>query len=315
MLTEIENPISNSEKESLTTDKKCSHNKINYFQDKIIESSNNLNSSSDIQVNPINFEIDNNQLIQDKENDPMYIVKELSNRNIVLGMWKNILVYQKADEYELINKLIIGTYNFSIIELSPNVIISSQSQKKTLTIHDLNDYNIYQIKNIESNENNNIICKYNNKNEIVFVAYDKGMQIVSVIKKCLIKKIELGEIISGLCPMITHLDMGNGKIETVFGLICGAKRKIYGENVNYAYSLLQMGFNLNDKGKGEIDIEKEIEYKEISRKDRVHYYDVNNLKNSIFLKNNDTLTIKDDKNEQWIFSAGNEDKLLKIWKF
>ena len=78
---------------------------------------------------------------------------------------------------------------------------------------------------------------------------------------------------------------------------------------------MQIGFNLNDKDKGEIDIEKDIEYKRISVKDRVHYYDVNNLKNSLFLKNNETLTIKDHKNEQWIFSAGNEDKLLKIWKF
>ena len=256
------------------------------------------------------------QLIQDKENDPMYIVKELSNHNIVIGMWKNILVYQKADEYELINKLIIGTYNFSIIELSPNVIISSQSQKKTLTIHDLNDYNLYQIKNIESNENNNIICKYNNKNEIVFVAYDKGIQIVSVIKKCLIKKIELGEIISGLCPMITHLDMGNGKIETVFGLICGAKRKIYGENVNYAYSLLQLGFNLNNQDKGVIDDKdnKEINYKIISRKDRIHYYDITNIKNSIICKNKNTLKIYENEDEQWIFSIGNEDKNFKIWK-
>ena len=87
MLTEIENPISNSEKESLTTDKKCSHNKINYFQDKIIESSNNLNSSSDIQVNPINFEIDNNQLIQDKEDEK--IKQQFQELNILIENKKN----------------------------------------------------------------------------------------------------------------------------------------------------------------------------------------------------------------------------------
>ena len=156
------------------------------------------------------------------------------------------------------------------------------------------------INNIESNENNNIICKYNNKNEIVLVAYNEGISIVSIIKRCLIKKIVLKEIISGLCPIMMDSDVGGSKTEKIFGILCGAKRKIYGENVNYAYSLLQIGFNLNDKDKGEIDINKSIEYKEISRKDRVHFYDVNNLKNSMFLKNNDTLTIKDDKNEQFI---------------
>jgi WD40 repeat protein len=254
------------------------------------------------------------QKMEDKNQDPLYTIKQLENEDLAVGCWKNILIYQKADKFELINKIYVNEYTFSILELTPNVIITSHTESKSLTIHDLNNYENDVIKDIESNENNNIICKYNNKNEIVLVAYDKGINIVSIVKKCLIKKIVLNEIISGLCPIMMDADVG-GKNEKIWGVLCGAKRKIYGENVNYAYSLLQIGFNLNNKGKGEIDIEKEIEYKEISRKDRVHYYDVNNLKNSIFLKNNDTLTIKDDKNEQWIFSAGNEDKLLKIWKF
>jgi WD40 repeat protein len=254
------------------------------------------------------------QKMEDKNQDPLYTIKQLENEDLAVGCWKNILIYQKADKFELINKIYVNEYTFSILELTPNVIVTSHTESKSLTIHDLNNYENDVIKDIESNENNNIICKYNNKNEIVLVAYDKGINIVSIVKKCLIKKIVLNEIISGLCPIMMDSDVG-GRNEKIWGVLCGAKRKIYGENVNYAYSLLQMGFNLNDKGKGEIDIEKEIEYKEISRKDRVHYYDVNNLKNSIFLKNNDTLTIKDDKNEQWIFSAGNEDKLLKIWKF
>ena len=254
------------------------------------------------------------QKMEDKNQDPLYTIKQLENEDLAVGCWKNILIYQKADKFELINKIYVNEYTFSILELNPNVIVTSHTESKSLTIHDLNNYENDVIKDIESNENNNIICKYNNKNEIVLVAYDKGINIVSIVKKCLIKKIVLNEIISGLCPIMMDSDIG-GKTEKIFGVLCGAKRKIYGENVNYAYSLLQIGFNLNDKDKGEIDIEKEIEYKRISVKDRVHYYDVNNLKNSIFLKNNDTLTIKDDKNEQWIFSAGNEDKLLKIWKF
>ena len=256
------------------------------------------------------------QIIYEKNDDPIYTIKELINHNLVLGCWKNILIYQKSNEYEYINKLIINDYCFCVLELSPNEIISSHSETKTLTIHNLNTYEIDTINNIESNENNNIICKYNNQNEIVFVAYDKGINIVSIINKCLIQKIELGEIISGLSPMVIHLDTGNGRIENIFGLLCGAKRKVYGEKVNYAYSLLQLGFNINDKDVGVINARenKNIEYKIISRKDRIHYYDITNIINSIFCRNNDTLKINENKEEQWIFSSGNEDKRLNIWK-
>ena len=256
------------------------------------------------------------QRIEEKNQDPIYTMKELTNENFVLGCWKNILVYQKADEYELINKIFIGDYTFSIIELSPNEIISSHTETKTLTVHNFNNYDTYTINNIESNENNNIICKYNNKNDIIFVAYNNGVNIVSIINKCLLKKIELNEIISGLCPMEMTLSTGDGKTKKIFGLICGAKRQIYGENVNFAYSFLQMGFNINKVDKGEINAkdDKDIKFEIISRKDRIHYYDVNNIINTIFCKNNDTLKINENKNEQWIFSSGNEDKKLRIWK-
>ena len=97
----------------------------------------------------------------------------------------------------------------------------------------------------------------------------------------------------------------------------GAKRKIFGEKVNYAYSMLQIGFNLNEKDEGILtdDDKKDIEYKIISRKDRIHYYDITNLQNSLWGKNKDSLKILENKDEQWIFSSGNEDKLIKIWKF
>ena len=256
------------------------------------------------------------QKIEEQNQDPIYTMKELDNESLILGCWKNLLLFQKANEYELLNKIPIGDYTFSVLELSPNVVVCSHSETKTLSVHDFNEYEDYSIQNIESNENNNIICKYNNKNEIVFVGYDKGVSIVSIINKCLIKKIELGEIISGLCPMGVMLDLGDGRTKKVFGLLCGAKRKIYGEKVNFAYSLLQLGFNMNNEDKGEINStdNKDIEYTIISRKDRVHYYDVTNLQNSIFSCNNNSLKINENKNDQWFFSSGNEDKLLKIWK-
>ena len=256
------------------------------------------------------------QRIEEKNQDPIYIIKELTNENFVLGCWRNILVYQKANEYELINKIFIGDYTFSILELSPNEIISNHTEIKALTVHNLNNYDTYTINNIESNENNNIICKYDNKNDIVFVAYNKGINIVSIINKCLIKKIDIKEEITGLCPMEMTLYIGDDKTKNIFGLLCGAKRKIYGENVNFAFSLLQIGFNINNKDKGEINVKdnKDIKIEIISRKDRIHYYDIVDIQNSIFSKNNNTLKINENKNEQWIFSTGKEDKKLRIWK-
>ena len=255
------------------------------------------------------------QKINEQNQDPIYTMKELINEGLILGCWKNILLFQKANEYQLINKLFMGDYTFSIIELSPNVIVASHSETKTLTVYDLNEYDKYTIEGVESNENNNIICKYNNENDIIFVAYDKGINIVSITKKCLIKKIELNEIISSLCPMELMLDTGDGKTKKVFGLLCGAKRNVYGEKVNFAYSFLQIGFNINNEDKGEINsTDKDIEYKIISRKDRIHYYDVTNIYNSLFNINNNSLKINENKNDQWIFSSGSEDKLLKIWK-
>ena len=261
--------------------------------------------------------IDNYKLLQQiNEIDPIYVIKELKNKSLVLGCWRNMLVYQKVDKYELMTKLFLEDHTFSILELSPNEIISSHTQTKTLTFHNLNKYKAFTINNIESNENNNIICKYNNKNEIVFVGYNKGINIVSIIYKCLIQKIEIWDIITSLSPMMFHLDFGDGKKEQVFGLLCGVKKKIYFSKTNYIYNLLQIGFNLNYKDRGIIDSKsnKKIDCQKISIKEKIHFYDINMIENSIFCKNNDSLKININKKVQWIFTSGNEDKTLKIWK-
>ena len=254
------------------------------------------------------------QIIKEMKDDPIYIIKELENKNLVLGCWKNILVYQKAEEYELINKIKIDEYTFSILEISPNEIIASHSDSKTLTGHNFNNYKFYKIENVESNENNNIICKYNNKKDIIFVGFNKGINIVSIEKKILLNKIEINEIISSLCPIEMNIKIGNEN-KKIWGLMLGAKRKVFGEKVNYAYSMIQIGFNLNEINEGIINDDKNIKMEIISKKDRIHYYDITNLQNSIWNKNKDTLNIIENKDEQWIFSSGNEDKLIKIWKF
>ena len=255
------------------------------------------------------------QKIEERDRNPIYIIKELVNKNLVLGCWRNILVYQKANTYELINKIIIDDYTFALLELSPNEIFSAHSNSKTLTIHNLNNYEIDLFENIESNENNNILCKYNNQNDIVFVAYNTGINIVSIIKKCLIQKILIFNPITGLCPMMFNYDIGNGKKEKFFGLLCGEKEKISGQRVNYTYNLVQIGFNLNGKDRGIIDNkDKNVFYETISKKQLIHYYDITNIQNSLFCKNNNTLKISKNKEEQFIFTSGYEDKTINIWK-
>ena len=80
------------------------------------------------------------------------------------------------------------------------------------------------------------------------------------------------------------------------------------ENADYAAAK-------NEQGEIDIENNKDIKYEFISRKDRIHYYDITNLQNSLWEKNKDSLKILENKDEQWIFSSGNEDKLIKIWKF
>ena len=58
----------------------------------------------------------------------------------------------------------------------------------------------------------------------------------------LVKNIVLNEIISSLCPIEMNVDIGDGN-KKIWGLMLGAKRKIFGEKVNFAYSMLQVGFN------------------------------------------------------------------------
>ena len=100
---------------------------------------------------------------------------------------------------------------------------------------------------MESNENPNIICKYYNRNDIVFVAYNKGINIVSIINKSIIANIKTYEMITCLCPFITHLNYNKN---IIFCLLWGIKKKVYNKNVNYNYNFVQLGFsNINSNKK------------------------------------------------------------------
>ena len=238
--------------------------------------------------------------------EPFYIIKEFSNGELIIGGWEYILFFVKVpsiNKYELINKIFIKDRTFSLIELSIGEIIASQCYSKSLTIYNLNEYEINIIENVESNENPNIICKYNNRNDIVFVAYNKGINIVSIINKSIIANIKTYEMITCLCPFITHLNYNKN---IIFCLLCGIKKKVYNQNVNYNYNFVQLGFNnINSNNKNQ---KKEIIiYKE---KNKVHFHEIRAIENILFSNNN---IINISKEEQLIISMGNEDKKLIIW--
>jgi len=270
------------------------------------------------------------------EDEPFYIIKELTKNELIIGGWNHLIIFAilpHTDKYELINKVFIEDRTFSLIELSCGEIISSQCYSKTLKI-----YNIYEgkteiINNIESNENPHIICKYNNKNEIVLVAYDKGINIVSVLDKCLIKNIAFKDIVSSICSLSTFIYKQKGEngedFKEIFSLLVGTKKRVYNKNVNYIYNIKHIGFNISNKNnKGEIIYNTKIKEKNeikielISEKEAVHFNEIKQInvieRNIIFNdKNKEEDKDKDKtqkKNNKIIISMGSEDKSLIFWE-
>ena len=291
--------------------------------------------------NKQNEENDINQ-IQDKKNysiiqkidlkdEPFYIIKELSKGELIIGGWNHLLIFAilpYSDKYELINKLFIKDRTFSLIELSVGEIIPSQCYSKTLTIYNIYECETKIINNIESNENPNIICKYNEKNEIVLVAHDKGINIVSITDKCLIKNIKLKDIASSLCPLNIFIYTKKGKDDKeIFTLLVGTKKRVFGRNVNYIYNIMHIGFNfLSKNNKGEIiystETKEKIENKAyfISQKEAVHFNEIkqiNVIKRNIIFNDKDNDNNKDEvqkKENKIIISMGSEDKRLIFWE-
>ena len=289
--------------------------------------------------NKQNEENDINQ-IQDKKNysiiqkidlkdEPFYIIKELAKGELIIGGWNHLLIFAilpYSDKYELINKVFIEDRTFSLIELSVGEIISSQCYSKTLTIYNIYECETSIINNIESNENPNIICKYNDKNDIVFVAHDKGINIVSVTDKCLIKNIVFEDIISSLCPLNINSKTEKTKDDKeIFTLLVGTKKRVIGRKVNYIYNIIHIGFNFSNKSnKGEIiyntKIKENSENKEyiISEKKEVHFNEIKQInvinRNIIFSDKDIGKDKTQNKENKIIISMGSEDRRLIFWE-
>ena len=296
--------------------------KLSYDDDNKQNEENDINQIQDKQ---------NYSIIQkiDLKDEPFYIIKELAKGELIIGGWNHLLIFAilpYSDKYELINKVFIEDRTFSLIELSVGEIISSQCYSKTLTLYNIYECEIKIINNIESNENPNIICKYNDKNDIVFVAHDKGINIVSVTDKCLIKNIVFEDIISSLCPLNINSKTEKTKDDKeIFTLLVGTKKRVIGRKVNYIYNIIHIGFNFSNKSnKGEIIYntknKENSENKEylISEKKEVHFNEIkqiNVIKRNIIFSDKDIDKDKtQNKENKIIISMGSEDRRLIFWE-
>ena len=296
--------------------------KLSYDDDNKQNEENDINQIQDKQ---------NYSIIQkiDLKDEPFYIIKELAKGELIIGGWNHLLIFAilpYSDKYELINKVFIEDRTFSLIELSVGEIISSQCYSKTLTIYNIYECEIKIINNIESNENPNIICKYNDKNDIVFVAHDKGINIVSVTDKCLIKNIVFEDIISSLCPLNINSKTEKTKDDKeIFTLLVGTKKRVIGRKVNYIYNIIHIGFNFSNKSnKGEIiyntKIKENSENKEyiISEKKEVHFNEIKQInvinRNIIFSDKDIGKDKTQNKENKIIISMGSEDRRLIFWE-
>ena len=143
------------------------------------------------------------------------------------------------------------------------------------------------------------------KIQILFVNIIIEM-IQYLLHKSIIANIKIYEVITCLCPFITHLNNNKNENE-IYCLLCGIKKKVYNQNVNYNYNFVQLGFsNINSNNKN-----KKIETIIYEEKNKVHFHEIRAIENILF-SNNNILNIS--KQEQLIISMGNEDKKLKIWE-
>ena len=278
------------------------------------------------------------QKIEHNNNDPIYTVIELKNGDIAIGCWKEIIIYNlNNDIYEEKKRYYFDTYCFSILEIEPNIISVTNYDKNTLFIinlnkcndkniavydnltknylnnKNLNDKGIVKIDNIKSGEysNNQIYLKDKN---LLFISDahkdgDGGLNIIDVKNNKLLKHIKTEYSINSLSIINNYK-----KDDSIFEILCGTQKRIYGEKVNFKFDIVQFKLDLKN-----ID---DIKYNVISQLDKVHYYKIIKIQNSLYSENNNNLIFnknnkdnKDNKNNknQIIFSIGSEDKSLKIF--
>lgn len=300
---------------------------------KVIKLSNNkialVSEDGTLKIYKIDYnlkKVDLLQKIEHNNSDPIYTVIELKNGNIAIGCWKEIIIYNlNNDIYEEKKRYFFDTYCFSILEIKPNIISVTNCDTKKIfmvdlnkcndkiininelnTLEELNNKGIKKIDNIKSDEisNNQVYLKDKN---LLFIGYSEkdgekgGLNIVDIEKNKILKNIELDYSVNSLCIINNY-----NKINDTFEILCGTQQRIYGEKVNFKYDIIQFEFDLKHIN--------DIKYKITSKLERVHFYKITKIQNSLYSKNSNNLIFNKDNKNQIIFSIGSEDKILKIFK-
>ena len=119
---------------------------------------------------------------------------------------------------------------------------------------------IYEIKNINSNENPEILCKMNvGDKEIICVGNNKGLDVVDLEKKNIINNIDLFYQVTSMI---------NLSVDNRDYLIVGAKTNNKRAKLNlYIFTLIM-----------KYDEFKRIKIDIISKFESMHKYDINSLK-------------------------------------
>lgn len=274
------------------------------------------------------------QKIEPNNSDTINTVIELKNGDIAIGCWKEVIIYSKNNDiYKEKRRYYFNTYCLSILEIEHNIISITNCDTKKLFIIDLNKCNdkniavyddstknylndknlnnkgITKIDNIKSGEysNNQVYLK---DKKLLFVANSKdicsentcvgGINIIDINNKKLLKYIDLDYGLNSLSIINNY-----NKENSTFEILGGCKIKIYGEKVNFNFDIVQFEFDLKN-----ID---DIKYNVISQLERVHFYEITKIQNSLYSNNNNLIFNKNNKN-QIIFSIGSEgDKTIKIF--
>ena len=265
------------------------------------------------------------QKIIHNQKDPIYTILELKNGDLVFGCHKEIIIYNlNNDNYEEKKRYFFNTYCFSILEIEPNIISITNCDTKKLFIIDLNKCND---KNININElkteeefNNKGITKIDNiksgeysENQIylkdkslLFICSGEndskgGINIIDIKNNKLLKYIDLDYSLTSLCVINKY-----NKDNNTFEILGGSRKRIYCEKVNFKYDIIQFEFDLKDINN--------INFKVTSQLERVHYYEITKIQNSLYSKIDNNLIFNKNSKNQIIFSIGSEDKLIKIFK-
>ena len=130
---------------------------------------------------------------------------------------------------------------------------------------------------------------------------DGGLNIIDVKNNKLLKYIKTEYSINSLCIINNYK-----KADSIFEILCGTQKRIYGEKVNFKFGIVQYEFDLKDIN--------DIKFNTKSKLERVHYYQITKIMNSLYSKNCNNLIFNKDNKNQIIFTIGSEDKLMKIFK-